>query len=169
MTHSLSFQSRQHLTGSPERIVGLHGRDMKPRESMVMRMDAEALGAPRCHGVRLRIDQIALPSTAAYRFRMALVIDDDPLQQKLAKTYPLQGEWFSDLSFRTSLHLDVKRCVAIHVRRQAIRPWYRFAGEKHDLEKHLVIQAARPMVKEPETVMFAGWLRLIMAPPGGWN
>jgi hypothetical protein len=153
-----------------ERIVGIPEHEFELRATHVIVVSATAINAPRCAGPRFRVEQIMLPSTIGYRFAIGLVVDKDREQHKIAKTFPLHGATLSEMSFALPLGIYVKEHLEIYVRRYTIKPWYRFLGEtpRKDREQ-LSINTTRPEVKEPPTVNFVGNIRLLFAPPGGWN
>lgn len=157
--------------GAPplEGIIGLIEQAFRARETNVLHIDCDMIGAPKCAGARLRLEHLTLPSMIGYRFQLAVVVDDNPAQRKLATTYPLHGASLSEMSIPIPLHLYVKHHFEIFVRRRAIQSSYRFLNEKRDLAKHLLINATRPDVKEPEIVKFVGSATVLFAPPNGWN
>jgi hypothetical protein len=166
---SLRTEAPESPLGGYERVYGIPERPFRLREKFVMHVDTDAMGPVRCHGARFRIESIMLPSLIGYRFRIGLVIDGREDHIAIAKTYPFHGALLSEMSTVPKMGLLVKRRFEIHVRRYAIVPTYRFRGEKYDADKHLLVHAERPTLKEPETVVFVGMVRLLMAPPNGWN
>lgn len=168
---SMGTPSDSHLAAAHhERVIGIPEREFKMRETNIFTVDADAISAPRCAGPRFRVEHIILPSSAGYRFSIGLVVDKDPAQHKLAKTYPLHGAVLSEMSMALPFGLYVKHRLDIYVRRYAVKSWYRFLGEtpRRDREQ-LSINTTRPDVKEPPSVKFVGSVRILLAPPAGWN
>jgi len=162
------------LTGSHlSRVIAMPERAFRVRETHVLEIAADAIGATKCAGPRFRVDKIILPSNVGYRFSVGIVVDENPEEIPLARTFPVHGAKLSEMSVALdALGIYVKRCLDIYVRRYSIKPWYRFLGEPPRAYKdreQLSINTTRPAVKEPETVPFAGAIQILLAPPGGWN
>jgi hypothetical protein len=161
-----------------ERVVGIPEREFGPRAKSVIVVTATAIGATKCAGPRFRVEQIMLPAVVGYRFAIGLVVDGNPKQHKIAKTFPIHGASLSEVSIAMPLHLYVKEQLEIYVRRYTIKPSYRFLGDTPYKFDHLgrrkdrellSINTTRPDVKEPPLVTFVGSVRLLLAPPDGWN
>ena len=160
-----SFLAARHH----ERVIAVPEREFKMRDTSVFVVAADAINAPRCAGPRFRVEQLTLPSSAGYRFGIGLVVDEDREQHKIAKTFPFHGSTFSEMSMAVPIGLYVKDRLEIYVRRYTIKPWYRFLGEPRKDREQLSINTTRPDVKEPPTVKFIGSIRVLLAPPAGWN
>jgi hypothetical protein len=159
--------------GARERLYEIPPRTFKVRERLIVCVDAVNLTAqatlPPCPGARFRVEQILVPSSIAYRFAVGLVVDGDAEQKRDAKKFPWSAMAFSEVAVGTRLMVPVKRRFELYVIRRAIRPWWRFLNEEADPKRHFIVDTVRPLVKEPPIVAFAGSVRLLMAPPNGWN
>ncbi len=156
--------------GDRERIISIPEHLFRPRQTFVIEVSATAIGATQVAGPRFRIQQIMLPSSAGYRFAIGVVVDDDEEQRKIAKTYPIHGSALSEMSPPMPFGFYVKDRLEIYVKRCAIHKSHRFLGEPKKKDREQIdINTTRPEVKEPSTVKFVGSVRLLLAPPNGWN